>query len=244
MDKLKIVFTEEHKRNISNSLKGNTKLMGNQYWKKRNQSKSNEKIKVAMNRPEIKEKLRQAAIVQFSNPKNRKKISDALKGKTSNKKGKTFEEMYGVEKAAELKTIGRNKNLGKKYSDEINKKKATYGINNGMNKPGIKEKHLIAIRDSPVWKGGLSYGNYSIKFTKQLKNKIKKRDNHKCQICNGCETEFKTKLQVHHIDYNKKNSDEQNLISLCCKCHAVTNWNRKIWKRKLKVVIYEKYRKE
>ena len=40
---------------------------------------------------------------------------------------------------------------------------------------------------------------------------------------------IKRKLDVHHIDYDKKNNDPKNLISLCRKCHMKTNKNRKYW---------------
>jgi len=44
------------------------------------------------------------------------------------------------------------------------------------------------------------------------------RDKHKCQwgeCCNGS-----TKLVVHHIDFNDRNNDPKNLITLCAACHA------------------------
>ena len=36
-------------------------------------------------------------------------------------------------------------------------------------------------------------------------------------------------LVVHHIDYNKKNCNIDNLITLCSKCHGRTNFNRDHW---------------
>jgi mannose-6-phosphate isomerase-like protein (cupin superfamily) len=65
---------------------------------------------------------------------------------------------------------------------------------------------------------------YSFGFNKKLKNKIKKRDNNCCQLCGATED-----LHVHHIDYNKKNKDENNLITLCRRCHNITNYNREFW---------------
>jgi hypothetical protein len=41
-----------------------------------------------------------------------------------------------------------------------------------------------------------------------------------------------TKLHVHRVDYNKKNCETSNLISLCNSCHMRTNFNRKEWKNK------------
>jgi len=38
-----------------------------------------------------------------------------------------------------------------------------------------------------------------------------------------------TKLSVHHVDYDKYNSDPSNLVALCDTCHPMTNWNREYW---------------
>ena len=45
-----------------------------------------------------------------------------------------------------------------------------------------------------------------------------------CYICNG------VAYAVHHIDYNVKNNNSNNLVLLCNSCHAKTNTNRKFWK--------------
>ena len=75
--------------------------------------------------------------------------------------------------------------------------------------------------------------NYSIDFTKRLKNKILKRDNYKCREC-GLSKEkhykkYSCNLHIHHIDYNKKNSEETNLITLCLNCHNKTLFDREDW---------------
>ena len=39
------------------------------------------------------------------------------------------------------------------------------------------------------------------------------------------------KLCIHHIDYDKKNNNPENLITLCNSCHTKTNIkNRDYWK--------------
>ena len=38
-------------------------------------------------------------------------------------------------------------------------------------------------------------------------------------------------LVIHHIDYNKMNNDESNLITLCKVCHGKTNGHREIFMR-------------
>jgi hypothetical protein len=48
-------------------------------------------------------------------------------------------------------------------------------------------------------------------------------------------------LPVHHIDYDKKNNDERNLITLCISCHSKTNANREYWIEYLKPIMEKKY---
>lgn len=49
-------------------------------------------------------------------------------------------------------------------------------------------------------------------------------------------------IDVHHIDYDRKNCKEYNLIVLCKQCNIRANYNRDYWidyyKNKLK--IYDK----
>jgi len=90
------------------------------------------------------------------------------------------------------------------------------------------------------WKGGISKVKYR-KFTKSLKLYIAKRDNYTCQNCGKLWTKGK-KFAVHHIDYDKENSTEDNLIFLCSSCHSKTNFDRKKWIVKLKAKIEDKYR--
>jgi hypothetical protein len=76
------------------------------------------------------------------------------------------------------------------------------------------------------WRGGISFEPYPYDFTNELRELIRKRDNYKCQICGCPQEECLRKLSVHHIDYDKKNLNPDNLISLCIKCHIKTNYNR------------------
>ena len=79
------------------------------------------------------------------------------------------------------------------------------------------------------WRGGKSFEPYIPTFTKRLKKQIRKRDNYTCQECNMNEKQLGYNLAVHHIDYDKKNSNLDNLISLCRSCHSQTNFNRDDW---------------
>ena len=73
------------------------------------------------------------------------------------------------------------------------------------------------------WRGGKSYELYGFDWTELLRHSIRTRDCFVCQICK------KNGWIVHHIDYNKKNNNPDNLITLCQSCHSKTNGNRKYW---------------
>lgn len=94
-------------------------------------------------------------------------------------------------------------------------------------KPG--EKHIF-------WKGGISKEPYPFEFTKELKSYIKHLYLCQCQIC-----ETPKNLLVHHIDYDKRSTNLNNLIPLCRNCHSKTNYNRKYWIKYLinKVIFNE-----
>jgi hypothetical protein len=64
---------------------------------------------------------------------------------------------------------------------------------------------------------------YPIEFNIILKEFIRQRDNYECQLCH------EIGIEVHHIDYNKCNCKEDNLITLCLKCHRKTNFKRDYW---------------
>lgn len=65
---------------------------------------------------------------------------------------------------------------------------------------------------------------YPTEWNDELREKIRNRDNNCCQLCSSAE-----KLEVHHIDYIKSNCNENNLVTLCRKCHNITHHNRQFW---------------
>ena len=79
------------------------------------------------------------------------------------------------------------------------------------------------------WQDGISFEPYGVEFNKELREQIRERDNYACRECKHTQEELGYKLAVHHVDYDKKNSDEKNLISLCKSCHAQTNFGREDW---------------
>lgn len=82
----------------------------------------------------------------------------------------------------------------------------------------------VKLEKHPNWRGGKSYEAYSLKWTKELKEVIRQRDNYTCILCGDKQKDIK--FDVHHIDYDKKNCNPNNLITLCKPCHMKTNFNR------------------
>ena len=90
--------------------------------------------------------------------------------------------------------------------------KGKRGEYNGINNPNYREIK--------------SFKSYPLGWNKTFKEQIRYRDEYKCQICGKPEIENGRKLPVHHIDYDKLNIKENNLISLCNICHLKTGGNR------------------
>lgn len=80
---------------------------------------------------------------------------------------------------------------------------------------------------------GIPYENteYGSEFDTQLKEQVRFRDKYKCRICGCSQLENGRQLDIHHIDYDKRNNNLNNLIALCHVCHTKTNYKRQIWKQ-------------
>ena len=95
----------------------------------------------------------------------------------------------------------------------------------------------FAGKKSPSYIDGRSLRPYPRIFYK-LRIKIRKRDNYTCQKCNVIEEKYLIiygkVLDVHHIDYDKENCKESNLITLCNQCNIKANFNRKYWTKYFK----------
>jgi hypothetical protein len=92
-------------------------------------------------------------------------------------------------------------------------------------------------KNNIMWKGGISFEPYSPLFNDTLKKQIRDRDYHICQMCGIDENATFRKLDIHHIDYDKQNNNQENLIALCINCHGKVHFDRDDWK------IYFKSRK-
>ncbi len=108
------------------------------------------------------------------------------------------------------------------------------GNKNPAKRPEVKvklrENHYdCRLEKNPSWKGGVSFKKYPFSWQNKLKWKIRKRDGYRCIICGTVQKELRVHLHIHHIDYNKDNLNENNLVSVCNSCHAQTNFDREFW---------------
>lgn len=151
----------------------------------------------------------------------RKRIGDARRGKTISEET--------LKKISFPFTDPRSPRYGQKISEETRER--------------LRVSHLGKTGEkSGRWLGGISFLPYPVIFDRKLKAKIRERDENVCQnpSCNG---RFAGRtLDVHHIDYNKNNCCDENLISLCRICHTASSTNREEWKTFYQEIIAKKRR--
>lgn len=80
-----------------------------------------------------------------------------------------------------------------------------------------KESGIAKLENNPNWRGGVSFIDYPYEFY-QIREKILKRDNFTCQKCNS-----KDDLTIHHVNHNKEDNTEENLLTLCRSCNSKDN---------------------
>lgn len=165
----------------------------------------------------------------------KRKISTAHKGKQSPLRGiKRFPRTEETKQKIREKLKG--KKLSKEHREKI-KQNHLRGENHPLfGKPCTEEqkkslsqalKGKYAGDKHPQWQGGKSFEPYTVDWTETLKRSIRERDTYTCQLCKKPQGDIAH--DVHHIDYNKKNCNPVNLITLCHICHPKTNFNRKYW---------------
>jgi len=154
------------------------------------------------------------------------------------------EAQIGKKISKEAKQKMRLSKLGKKQTEE--QKQNTSRIMKAYFKLHPEQFKIGNYSGSnhPNWLGGVSKSGYSFKFNRKLKLSIRTRDNFKCQQCSKLQIDCNRKLDVHHIDYDKMNNNEENLISLCKSCHMKTGFNRTYWTKYFQELSKEKYEKE
>lgn len=88
------------------------------------------------------------------------------------------------------------------------------------------------------WLGGTSKLPYPFDWDR-ISDEIMERDGSRC--CNPhCHKKY-DRITVHHIDYDKMNSDRRNLITVCARCNSRANYHRPLWTRYYQRLIQKMY---
>lgn len=91
---------------------------------------------------------------------------------------------------------------------------------------GRRRAKLQSGPNNPNWNDGVSLLPYPFEW-REIREAIKQRDGYECF---GLECRrVDTRIVVHHIDYDKNNCDERNLITLCSSCNTIANFDRPQW---------------
>lgn len=171
---------------------------------------------------ETQEKISKALKGRPCSEERKRKIGDANRGRkcapmSSEIKEKISKTMKTIKQSEEHK-----RNISKGLKDKgirpPSRKGVKYPLEYCLGKRGEK---------SPNWHGGKSFESYTIDWTNTLRQSIRERDKYVCQICGG--TQGDRAHHVHHIDYDKKNCNPINLVTLCAICHTKTNATREKW---------------
>lgn len=243
---------------MSKKISNNAKINPNYGMKGRHHTDSM-KIKLRNNKNranKISNTMKEKFIIgELKIPNNKgKKMSEEFKEKLRKSKTKKHAEniSLGLKKAYEE---GRIKNWSKGLTEKVdnrlklrNLKSRETHLKLRLDKNSIYNTDEFFIRKSaghqgiPLdeWNGFMSEKGY-LGFTENFKYLIRERDNFKCLVCDIQQKKLKHSLHIHHINYDKKLSILENCVSLCLKCHTLTNHHRKYWKTFFQSLLSDKY---
>jgi len=197
--------------------------------------------KEVQNRPEVKEKVLNGLKIANAKPETHARRSNAAK-ECQNRpevKAKQVEVQKEAQNRPEVKAKISVSSKITNAKPEVHERRVKSAIESSA-KPEVKAKKSAAQKEiwsrpdvresrsgenSNKWQGGKSFEEYGVEFDKDLKRDIRERDGFHCRNC----FDEESRLDVHHIDYEKKNASHDNLITLCISCHMKTNYNREKW---------------
>jgi len=218
-------LSEEHKRKISESRKG---------------QKCSEETKRKMSEARMGEKNPNYG--KTHSEETRRKISFATKKAMKNVPREKLQSWKDKHPSEEAKLKMSKASKGRKKSEETKKRmsEASKGERNSFYGKHHSEETKQIISEAVMkekngnWAGGISKLPYAFDFNNELKELIKKRDEYRCHYpeCDATES-----LVVHHVDYDKMNSDPDNLITLCNRHNGKVNSNREYWAKHFKEMI-------
>ncbi len=188
--------------------------------------------------------------------KGNKPWNEGLKGWNEGEKNPFYGKKHTKETIEKLKKSLKNcpphGMTGKKHSEKTKRKISenkdrARNISKALTGNIVSEKTKQKLREinsgekHPNWQGGISFEPYDESFNNKFRIAIRKRDNQICMVCGIHREKLNMALDVHHINYDKLMSVPQNCISLCRKCHMLTNKDRKQWTEHFQSLLSKLY---
>jgi len=165
-------------------------------------------MQTALEDPQVRRRMSEAGLARYDRPGEREKTSKAVL--------EAFERPEVQERKREA------------YQNPLRSKRLSEASSKVWSTPGYWEAH--SGENSPFWKGGQAGYGYAWGATREH---ILIRDNYTCQICKS-----QRNLQVHHIDHDRENILDPNLITLCRSCN-VSELSHPEWKVLLQQKVKE-----
>lgn len=135
-----------------------------------------------------------------------KPVSDETRRKLSEAKKGWVPPPITEARRQKLKEARRGKTpaLGMRHSEETRRKmsESRKGANNGR------------------WIDGRKKKPYPPEWTKRLRDAIRSSQDYRCAICGQ---QNRRDLHVHHIDWDKMNCAQNNLVGVCYRCHGMVH---------------------
>lgn len=185
-------------------------------------------------RPEVREKMRKAKEGKPQSEEHVRKVQESKK-RNAEKRG-YWHSPESIEKMKKPKPKGFGEKMrkileGKPKSEEAKQHMrkphpSIQGEKNPAKRPEVRAK--LSGKNNHNWRGGPASGDYPLAFGKKLKQFIRNRDK-VCQLCGKTKEEEGKNLDVHHINYDKDDLFELNLITLCHSCNSKVNSKRGFW---------------
>lgn len=147
-----------------------------------------------------------------------------------NRKGKPQPQLH----TPEAREKNRQRKIGKRHSEEHKEK-----LSKALKGRVFTEQHrqnlsvANANRDLSIYKrgeehhwykDGKSQQTHPPEFSVHIRKVVRDRDLHMCRVCR--KSLIGREGVVHHVDGDKHNNDEVNLILVCRKCHGETHNKR------------------
>jgi len=202
---------EEHKKHISESLKGNQNKLGTHHSEETKEKLRQSKIGFK-HTEESKAKIKAARASQVCSPETRAKMSAARTGSKNPFYGRKLTDEQ-KQHLREINAGENHPNYGKHLSEETKNKIRESHIKDKNYNYGIphteehKKKISLSISKdkNPNWQGGISFYPYCPKFDEPMKENVRAFFGGRCVICGKTKEEnsnsrYKTeKLSVHHV---------------------------------------------